>query len=75
MFGGTVMSTQDDVNKEYVCTLTTPLEINRSPHLRPSRIYPELRDYETRLALKDSFLESGTPRESVFLLYTMEEQD
>ena len=25
------------------------------PHLRPSRIYPECRVYETRLAVKDSF--------------------
>ena len=40
-------ATQDDFNKEYVCILTTSLEINRPPHLRPSRIYPELRDYET----------------------------
>ena len=26
-------ATQDDVNKDYVCTLTTSLEINRPPHL------------------------------------------
>ena len=59
-------ATQDDVNKDHVCTVTTPPRINRSPHLGPSRIYPELRDYETRLALKNSFFEPGTPRESVY---------
>ena len=29
-------ATQDDVNKDYVCTLTTSLEINRPPH--PDRL-------------------------------------
>ena len=33
---------------------------------RPSRICPVLRSHETRLALKDSFLEPGAPRESVY---------
>ena len=35
-------ATQDDVNKAYVCTPTTSPRINRPPHLRPSRTYPEL---------------------------------
>ena len=35
-------ATQDDVNKDYVCTPTKSRGINRPPHLRPSRIYPEL---------------------------------
>ena len=71
-------ATQEDVHKNDVCTLTTSLEINRPPHLRPSRIYPELWNYETRLALKDYFLEPETPRESVYccnLKNTMERQD
>ena len=38
---------QDDVNEDYVCTQTISSGINRPPHLRPSRIYPELREYET----------------------------
>ena len=35
-------ATQDDVNKGYVCTLTTSPGINRPPHLRPSRARPDL---------------------------------
>ena len=42
---------------------------------RPSRMYPELRGHETRLALKDSFLEPGTPRESVYRKKIFEEYD
>ena len=59
-------ATQDDVNQEYVYTLTTSLEINRPPH--PDHLAYTLRSrgHETRLALKDSFLEPGTPRENVF---------
>ena len=56
------------VYKDCVCTLT-PSPGDKSPALsRPSRIYPELWDYETRLASKESFLERGTPRKSVFYI-------
>ena len=36
-----------------------------------SRIYPEYRAYETRLAIKDSFSNQG-PRERVFFKYNEE---
>ena len=41
-------ATHDDVNRDYACALTTSMETNRPPHLRPSRISPELRDYLVR---------------------------
>ena len=53
---------------EIMCTPAIPAGINRPPPCRPSRIYPECRAYETRLALKDYFLGPGTPRESVFCI-------
>ena len=40
-------ATQDDVNKDHVCTPTISPGINRPPHLRSPRKYRELRDYET----------------------------
>ena len=62
-------ATQDDANKDYVCTLTTSLEINRPPHLRSSRIYPELRDYETRLASKDPSSSQGLREKVSFVKF------
>ena len=35
-------ATQDDVNKDYVCTPTKIMCVNRPPHLRPFRTYPKL---------------------------------
>ena len=52
-------ATRDDSNKYNVCTPAIPAGIYRPPPSRPSRIYPECRAYETRLALKDSLSEQG----------------
>ena len=52
-------ATRDDSNKDNVCTPTISAGIDRPPPSRPSRIYPEGRAYETRLAVKDSFSDQG----------------
>ena len=60
-------ATRDDANKDNVCTPAISAGINRPPPSRPSRIYPECWDYETRLAIRDSFIGPGTPRECLFI--------
>ena len=52
-------ATQDDVDKDNVCTPTISPGINRPPHLRPSRIHLKLRDYETTLL--DMVIIAGSP--------------
>ena len=61
-------ATRDDSNKDNICTPTISSGINRPTPSRPSRIYPECRAYETRLAVKDSFSEQG-PCEKVSFAY------
>ena len=43
-------ATRDERNNDNVCTPTISAGINRPPPSRPSRIYPECRTHETRLA-------------------------
>ena len=59
-------ATQDNVNRDYVCTLTTSPGMNRPLHPDHHSHAPSSKGHETRLALKDSFLEQGTPREEVY---------
>ena len=45
-------ATRDDAIRDNVCTPAILSGINRPPHLRPSCIYLELRDYETPPTVK-----------------------
>ena len=64
-----------ELRQQRYCVYTTYITWDKSPSpSRPSRIYPVLRDYETRLASKDSFLGARNPVRKC-ILYTMEEQE
>ena len=61
-------ATRDDANKDNMCTPTISSGINRPHHLRPSRIYPECRDYETPTtssATQLRCLRRGRPRSTL----------
>ena len=63
VFHGTVMCYPGrESNTDNVCIPTIPAGINRPPHLRPSRIYPECRAHETRLAGRSAASVASTTR-------------